>query len=147
VEKVSLDGRDPGRAIVMESPDFEVFARVFIAGGRFYQLMASGKIGTVNRSDVEAFFDTNPARRLSAGAVRGLLGGNDLTPFFFAVGHTCSANTDYFFLASNSATSFLKSSRERSPSQSLRFFNCLTSRRPLPTACRKSVMALSGWFN
>ena len=55
---VTLDGRYPGRAIVMESPDLELFVRVFIAGGRFYQLMASGKVGTVNRSDVEAFFDS-----------------------------------------------------------------------------------------
>src|SRR5207249_2422607 len=90
-------------------------------------------------------------RRGGAGPVRGLLGSKDLTGRFVSRPLSVLRGTDdatlttsYFFFASNSATSFLKSSWLRSGASFGSFFISSTLLKPFVIACRRSASALSG---
>jgi hypothetical protein len=54
--RIALHDKYVGLAAKLDAPNTETLARFYIANGRLFQIMVSGKHGTVNRSDAEAFF-------------------------------------------------------------------------------------------
>ena len=88
-------------------------------------------------------------RRGGAGPVRGLLGGKGLTGrlFLLFVVRVLLSEHGLLLFCFQFREQLLEILARTQPGQIVRFFSCLTSRKPLATACRKSAMAFSGWFN
>jgi hypothetical protein len=55
---IALHDKYVGLAAKLDAPNTETLARFYIANGRLFQVMVSGKHGTVNRSDAETFFES-----------------------------------------------------------------------------------------